>query len=378
MSWFDIDGIIFFIVVILILIAISDHLVNFLSLTTQKKEQLREWLKPLSGLRKTYFGLGSVAIVILFALFIFLLIKFVQAINNNSPLFPNIAVAFFATLSGFGALFGFYTAIIRTETAEQGQITDRINKAVEGLGRSNLKDEPVVEVRLGALYALERIAQDSIRDHVQIMEILCAYIRHNSPWSNRPSELKRREDKEKEEKEEKKKKKTTEKFETDALREDIQAALTIIGRRNSWPEIAQRIKIENAQKYKINLKNCDLHHARIENASLCDATIIDSNLTDAIIKNTDFTRAQICVVDMTSAILIDINMKNTDITTSFAYDGDFVRCDNFTPKQIKTMFLGKKVKLHTDLKHPQKDSNDYPNYFVFMKEYYKWLGTRKK
>ncbi|MEM9910163.1 MAG: pentapeptide repeat-containing protein, partial [Pseudomonadota bacterium] len=38
-----------------------------------------------------------------------------------------------------------------------------------------------IEVRIGAIYALERIAQDSDRDHVQIMEILCAYIRENAP-----------------------------------------------------------------------------------------------------------------------------------------------------------------------------------------------------
>jgi uncharacterized protein YjbI with pentapeptide repeats len=42
---------------------------------------------------------------------------------------------------------------------------------------------PNLEVRIGAIYALERIAQDSLRDHVQIMEILCAYIRENAPAS---------------------------------------------------------------------------------------------------------------------------------------------------------------------------------------------------
>ena len=100
----------------------------------------------------------------------------------------------------------------QTKTAEEGLITDRINKAVEMLGadktvkrqrrRGNSRlayakgedgkpdftkpimeevSEPNIEVRIGAIYALERIAQDSDRDHVQIMEILCAYIRQNAP-----------------------------------------------------------------------------------------------------------------------------------------------------------------------------------------------------
>jgi hypothetical protein len=41
--------------------------------------------------------------------------------------------------------------------------------------------EPNLEVRIGSIYALERIARDSDRDHIQIMEIVCAYVRKNSP-----------------------------------------------------------------------------------------------------------------------------------------------------------------------------------------------------
>ena len=79
------------------------------------------------------------------------------------------------------------------KAAEQGLITDRINTAVTGLGvektvKQTAPDGNVtentdanIEVRLGAVYALEPISQDSDRDHMQIMEILCAYIRTNAP-----------------------------------------------------------------------------------------------------------------------------------------------------------------------------------------------------
>ncbi|GEM_PF-3813158 len=40
---------------------------------------------------------------------------------------------------------------------------------------------PNLEVRIGSLYALERISQDSHRDYLQILEIICAYVRENSP-----------------------------------------------------------------------------------------------------------------------------------------------------------------------------------------------------
>lgn len=106
----------------------------------------------------------------------------------------------------------------QADTAEQGLITDRFTRAVEQLGahktvkqqrRNKAGDlqfmrnnqgkidykQPLfeeitvenIEVRLGALYALERISQDSERDNIQIMEIICAYLRENSRKAEKPT-----------------------------------------------------------------------------------------------------------------------------------------------------------------------------------------------
>ena len=65
------------------------------------------------------------------------------------------------------------------ELTEQGQVTDRFTKAIEQLGSDKL------DVRLGGIYALERIARDSAKDHPTVMEVLTAFIREHSrePWS---------------------------------------------------------------------------------------------------------------------------------------------------------------------------------------------------
>ena len=99
---------------------------------------------------------------------------------------------------------------------KEGHITDRISRAVDQLGAEKTEKKPLegssgekvssanqaeiweiskpiivevcrpnIEVRIGGILSLERIAQDSTtydggRDHVRIMEILCAYIRENS------------------------------------------------------------------------------------------------------------------------------------------------------------------------------------------------------
>lgn len=103
-----------------------------------------------------------------------------------------------------GAPFLIWSTVLKHQTLryqKEGHITDRINKAVEQLGaektvkvpnadgdKSIERSEPNIEVRIGAILSLERIAQDSTkydkgRDHVRVMEILCAYIRENAPAS---------------------------------------------------------------------------------------------------------------------------------------------------------------------------------------------------
>jgi hypothetical protein len=64
------------------------------------------------------------------------------------------------------------------ELTEQGQVTDRYTKAIEQLGSDKL------DVRIGGIYALERVARDSAKDHPTVMEVLTAFIREHSrePW----------------------------------------------------------------------------------------------------------------------------------------------------------------------------------------------------
>jgi hypothetical protein len=60
------------------------------------------------------------------------------------------------------------------ETTEQGQVTDRYTKAIEQLGSDKL------DVRIGGIYVLERVARDSARDHTSVMEVLTAFICEHS------------------------------------------------------------------------------------------------------------------------------------------------------------------------------------------------------
>jgi hypothetical protein len=60
----------------------------------------------------------------------------------------------------------------------QGQITERFTRAIDQLGSEKL------EIRLGGIYALERIDKESPERayHSTVMEVLTAYVRENAPW----------------------------------------------------------------------------------------------------------------------------------------------------------------------------------------------------
>lgn len=64
----------------------------------------------------------------------------------------------------------------QTAADRERRITESFAKAIEQLGNDKL------EVRLGGIYTLERIARESERDYWPIMETLTAYVRKRAPW----------------------------------------------------------------------------------------------------------------------------------------------------------------------------------------------------
>jgi uncharacterized protein YjbI with pentapeptide repeats len=150
---------------------------------------------------------------------------------------------------------------------EQGQVTDRYTKAIEQLGSDKL------DVRIGAIYALERVARDSPRDHPTLMEVLAAFIREHSreQWPPAKSEAELPE-------------RTT--------RPDVQAAATVIGRRNVECD-GQLVNLENADLTRVNLNNANLARANLDGATLLGATLDDAELSGAGLYRANLTGAEL-------------------------------------------------------------------------------------
>jgi len=162
--------------------------------------------------------------------------------------------AMIAGLAGLAALGSLVMASRTYRLTQQGQLTDRYSKAIEQLGSDKL------DVRLGGIYALERIAKDSAPDGATIAEVLTAFVRGRAPWPparpDQPSE-------------------DTPIKEILFLRyraSDVQAALTVLGRQPSMTR-SQPPNLSDTDLRRADLSNADLQGTRLLRARLQGANI---------------------------------------------------------------------------------------------------------
>ncbi|MFG1711338.1 pentapeptide repeat-containing protein [Nonomuraea sp. M3C6] len=138
-------------------------------------------------------------------------------------------------------------------TTEQGQITDRYTKAVEQLGSGK------IDVRLGGIYALERLAKDSPRDHSTIYDVVAAFIREHDPALK--AKL------------------------PEAPATDVQAALTVLGRRATTRDRLDPASFPNLKA--IRVKGADLFSANLTGEDLTGVNLYEADLSSAFLDEAD-------------------------------------------------------------------------------------------
>jgi uncharacterized protein YjbI with pentapeptide repeats len=197
-------------------------------------------------------------------------------------------------------------ALKNLKISEDKQITERFAKAIEQLASEK------IEVRLGAIYTLERIAKDSEKDQWTIMEVLTAFVRENAPIK-------------KEDKSQNKKsfideflntqnKKETEKL--PKLRLDIQECLTVIGRREHQDPSNKRLDLSNIDISKANLQGAKLESVNFTGAKLVDSQLAGVNLAGANLKNANLTQAFLYGADLFGTVLESTNFTKANLTVA--------------------------------------------------------------
>jgi hypothetical protein len=284
--------------------------------------------------------------------------------------------------AGVFVLAGLYSSVQTLNLSHEGQITDRFTKAIDQLGALDQNGSPKIEVRLGGIYALERIARDSERDHRAIMDVLTAYARQRSfPADDEINTPK-----------------------SDKVRgpsPDLRAVFVVLGRRqNAYDDgyflnlervNIRGISLQSAHLSNLNLVDVDLREADLTSSTIHDVILNGANLADAKLpfadlKNlyflikTDFSRADLRKVnlsgsnlsaanmsgahlngaDLSSADLTDATAENfsktdlggCDLTVAAVRGADLSMTVNMTQKQIDAADGNAQTKLPPGLKTP--------------------------
>nr|WP_296070076.1 pentapeptide repeat-containing protein [uncultured Actinoplanes sp.] len=163
-------------------------------------------------------------------------------------------------LAGIGLIGGLLYTARTYRTARDQSITDRFTKAVELLG-----GEFSLPVRVGGVFALERISRDSPSDHPVVMEVVCAYLREKSDYLRREYKLGTDEEV------------SPESF---RLRTDFQAAVAVLRRRDSRLD-ANPLDLRGSVLIHADLRGADLRNANLRGADLRLADLDDADLTGA-------------------------------------------------------------------------------------------------
>ncbi|MFD7480789.1 pentapeptide repeat-containing protein [Streptomyces sp. NPDC059837] len=203
--------------------------------------------------------------------------------------------------------------------SEEGQITDRYTDAVTNLGSNT------VDVRLGGIYALQRIMTDSSRDQSTVIRVLSAFVRVHAPESA----------------------KTTGVYRPGGPPSDVTAALEVLALRDSgkdgtafvdlheadmrttdfarfWLKERRPPDLSEADLRLADLTGSDLGGANLSRANLGQAVPNQVNFTDADLRDvkatgadfrvSDFTRADLTGADLVAAKLVRASLRDADLS----------------------------------------------------------------
>ncbi len=222
-------------------------------------------------------------------------------------------------LGGLFFLVTIWVAWQNLVVSQEKYKTDLFTRAIEQLGSEKL------EVRLGGIYALERIARDSEKDHGPIMEVLTAFVRlHAKAPPEKPAEA--------EEQpavsgqpapgEKKPEFKRAPEVKPGA---DIQAILTVLGRRGrtygkgeTQPLDLRQTDLRGADLFEAHLEGANLWRAhlertKLEKAHLEGADIREAHLEGAVLREAQLGEAVLRRAHLDGAVLLKAHLEGADL-----------------------------------------------------------------
>lgn len=221
--------------------------------------------------------------------------------------------------------------------SEHGQITSRFNAAVGNLGSQSL------DVRLGGIYALQRIMQDSVRDHPTVVSVLAAFAQRHAGSSTKSL-----------------KEPLADGIDAHRPKADVQAAIATLARRRPERDSGTIIDLTYTDlrglrftgKASVNLPEVDLSDADLRWATLSGADLRKASLSYANLENASLDKANLRAADLMAASLggagfTGANLREADMTCGGAIHSE-------TGQEIEPTFC-------VDLQYAWLDDTDLRN-----------------
>jgi hypothetical protein len=212
-----------------------------------------------------------------------------------------VRIALIVLLVGVLAAIALYYLARSLGLKRETQTAERFMRAIDQLGHRE------VDVRLAGIYTLERIARESPSDHGPIMEILAAFVRQHAPWPP-PIQVRRGDG-----------------DQAVALatgghlndgghrkprpRTDVQAALTVLGRRTLAYDSGFPIGLAHTSLAGANLSGAHLERAVLSESNLEGADLFAANLRGADLEGANLQGASLLTANLKDTILWGANME---------------------------------------------------------------------
>lgn len=219
-------------------------------------------------------------------------------------------------LVGATLLAGLYFTARTFQLNREGQVTERFTRAIEQLGDKSL------DVRLGGIYALERIAQSSRREYGPIIEVLTAFVREHAALKAEATANKSQVEPEHSDVG------TVDDRAEIVPRLDVQTVLTVLGRsRRDWdhqPLDLRRTDLRGANFERADLQGANLRGANLQLANLSKANLDNVDLGEADVRNANLFSARLVGANLNRANLNDVGANGANL------DGANLSADSIT------------------------------------------------
>lgn len=220
-----------------------------------------------------------------------------------------------AAVGGVGLLTGAAFTARTYYLSQRGQLTDRYTRAIGLLASDKLTE------RIGGVYALEHLMIESEREHETVVEVLAAFVRDQTPL---PVSVEIPSDAEHDHK--------VTAWGT-RLRTDVQAALTVLGRRPRRPERADFVDLSRS-----DLSGADLRGLNLDDVWFWRSSLRSAKLQGGSFKGANFAFADLKEAGLSSAILQDACLYRTQLRGAVLLGADLQDAD-FTEALLQGAYL---------------------------------------